>query len=83
MTRDRLYVPRFNAMPDAQVRPFVVAVGTAQLVTVSADGTPDATFLPVLWRVNALVMHLARANGHWRRIVAGAGGLAVVTGPDA
>ena len=80
---DRFYVPRFNTMPDDEVRGFVAAVGTAQLVTVAADGTPDATFLPVLWRGDRLVGHLARANPHWRAIGDGSPGLAVVTGPDA
>jgi len=78
-----LYTPRFNVMDADDVRPFVEAVGTAQLVTVGEDGAPDATFLPVLWEADRLVGHLARANGHWRRIVAGSPALAIVTGPDA
>jgi transcriptional regulator len=78
----QLYVPRFNVMDAADVRPFVAAVATAQLVTVGADGVPDATFLPVLWEGDRLVGHLARANAHWRRIVGGSPALAVVTGPD-
>ncbi|MBI4900132.1 MAG: FMN-binding negative transcriptional regulator [Actinobacteria bacterium] len=65
------------------VRPFVEAVATAQLVTVGEDGVPDATFLPVLWEGDRLVGHLARANAHWRRIVDGSPALAIVTGPDA
>jgi transcriptional regulator len=80
---DRLYVPRFNTMPDDDVRDFVAAIATAQLVTVADDGTPDATFLPVLWHGERLVGHVARANPHWKRIVDGSPGLAVVTGPDA
>ena len=80
---DRFYVPRSNAMPADQVRGFVDEVGTAQLVTVAADGVPDATFLPVLWRGDRLVGHLARANPHWRAIGDGLPGLAVVQGPDA
>ena len=80
---DRMYVPRFNVMPEGDVRDFVAAVGSAQLVTVDADGVPDATLLPVLWRGDRLVGHLARANGQWQRIVDGAPGLAVVTGPEA
>jgi transcriptional regulator len=67
--------------PD-DVRPFVEAVATAQLVTVGADGVPDATVLPVLWEGERLVGHLARANAHWRRIVTEAPALAIVTGPD-
>ncbi|CUR61875.1 Transcription antitermination factor NusB [metagenome] len=78
----QLYVPRFNVMDADDVRPFVGAVATAQLVTVGADGTPDATFLPVLWEDDRLVGHLARANPHWRRIVDGSPALAIVTGPD-
>ena len=80
---DRMYVPRFNVMPDDEVREFVAGVGTAQLVTVAADGTPEATFLPVLWRDDRLVGHVARANRHWRSIIDGSPGLAVVLGPDA
>ena len=78
----RLYVPRFNTMAPEDVRPFVGAVATAQLVTVGDDGLPDATFLPVLWEGDRLVGHLARANTHWRRIVDGSPALAIVTGPD-
>ena len=78
-----LYVPRLNLMDPDEVRPFVDAVATAQLVTVGEDGVPDATFLPVLWEGDRLVGHLARANGHWRRIVDGSSALAIVTGPDA
>ena len=82
----RLYVPHFNAMPDDPdhtVRAFVAAVGTAQVVTVGEDGTPDATLLPVLWDGDRLVGHFARANRHWQRIADGSAALAVVTGPDA
>ncbi len=79
----RLYVPRFNTMPEDDMRGFVAAVGTAHLVTVAADGTPDATFLPILWQGDRLVGHVARANPHWKAVVDGAGSLAVVTGPDA
>lgn len=79
----QLYVPRFNVMEADDVRPFVEAVATAQLVTVGEDGLPDATFLPVLWEGDRLVGHLARANVHWRRIVDGSPALAIVTGPDA
>ncbi|MBD3946584.1 FMN-binding negative transcriptional regulator [Nocardioides ganghwensis] len=82
MPDPQLYVPRLNVMDPDDVRPFVAAVGTAQLVTVGEDGTPDATFLPVLWEGDRLVGHLARANAHWRRIVGGSPALAIVTGPD-
>lgn len=77
-----LYIPHFNRMDPDDVRPFVADVGTATWVTVGADGHPDATFLPVLWRGDTLVGHLARANHHWRRMVEGSDGLAVVAGAD-
>jgi transcriptional regulator len=82
VTDASLYVPRFNVMDPDDVRPFVEAVATAQLVTVGEDGVPDATFLPVLWEGDRLVGHLARANAHWRRIVDGSPALAIVTGSD-
>ena len=82
-TDAQLYVPRFNVMAPDDVRPFVDAVATAQLITVGDDGLPDATFIPVLWEGDRLVGHLARANAHWRRIVTDSPALAVVTGPDA
>lgn len=82
MPDPQLYVPRHNVMDADDVRPFVAAVATAQLVTVGEDGSPDATFLPVLWEGDRLVGHLARANGHWRRIVDGSPALAIVTGTD-
>lgn len=82
MPDPQLYVPRFNLMDPEDVRPFVHAVGTAQLVTVGEDGAPDATFLPVLWEGDRLVGHLARANTHWCRIIEGSPALAIVTGPD-
>ncbi len=79
-----MYVPHFNALDDeAEIRALVAAVGTADLVTVAADGFPVATLLPVLWEDARLVMHLARANPQWRALADGAPALAVVTGPDA
>lgn len=83
VTEHQLYVPHFNVMAPDDVRPFVEAVATAQLITVGADGLPDATFLPVLWEGDRLVGHVARANPHWRRIVTDSPALAIVTGADA
>jgi transcriptional regulator len=79
-----MYVPRFNALDDAdELRALVDSVGSAQLVTVGADGYPLATLLPVIWDDSRLVMHMARANQHWKAIADGAPALAVVTGPEA
>jgi len=80
---DRLYVPRFNAVDHDEALRLVATVATAQMVTVAQDGTPDATFMPVLMRDGELIGHVARANPHWKRIVDGSPALAVVTGPDA
>ena len=83
MPEPTLYTPAANRMPADDVRGFVAAVGVAHLVTVGADGVPDATYLPVLWDRDRLVGHLARANAHWRRVVDGSPALVVVTGRDA
>lgn len=78
-----MYTPRFNAVADeAEVRRMVAAVGSAQLVSTGPDGYPAATLLPVVWRDDVVVAHLARANDHWQRLD-GAPVLLVVTGPDA
>jgi transcriptional regulator len=80
-----MYIPPYNAMGDAELRPLVDAVGSAELVTVGTDGFPLATRLPVLWDDDRdrLVLHMAVANPHWRTITDGAPALAVVTGPEA
>jgi transcriptional regulator len=79
-----VYVPRFNALDDGdEIRRLVTSVGSAQLVTVAADGYPAATLLPVVWDEDRLVLHMARANEHWKVIEPGAPALAVVTGPEA
>jgi transcriptional regulator len=82
-----LYVPRPFAVPDDDdhrvARDLVAAVHVGQLVTVGPDGVPDATLLPVLWADDEVVVHLARANEHWRRVLDGSPGLIVVTAPDA
>lgn len=79
-----MYVPHHFAMTDrAEAEALVAAVHVGHLVTVGANGAPDATLLPVLWEGDEVVVHVARANEHWRRIVDGSPGLVVVTGPDA
>jgi transcriptional regulator len=64
-----MYVPRFNALDDDQaVRAMVRSVGAGELITVGEDGYPLATRLPVVWEGDRLVMHIARANPHWRSV---------------
>jgi transcriptional regulator len=78
-----MYVPRFNTMDEAELPRLVAAVGSAELITVDPDGYPSATLLPVIWDEDRLVFHMARANQHWKAIVAGGPALAVVAGPQA
>ena len=79
-----MYVPHHFALEDLdEIRELVRAVHVGQLITVGPDGVPDATLLPVLWDRDEVVVHLARANEHWRRITTGSVGLMVVTGSDA
>ena len=79
-----MYVPRFNALDDQDaIRAVVRAVGAGELVTVGADGYPLATRLPVVWEGDRLVLHMARANPHWRSVPADADVPALVVVTDA
>jgi transcriptional regulator len=81
-----VYVPHFNAMADpADIRAFVESIGSAEIVTVSSDGTPLATLLPILWGPDnrTVIAHMARANPHWREISDDSPCLAIVAGPQA
>ncbi len=81
-----MYIPHFNAMDDPdEIRAFVESVGSAEIVTVGADGTPVATLLPILWSADGatVIAHMARANPHWREIADGSPCLAIVAGPQA
>lgn len=79
-----MYVPRHFAVEDpAAVDAFLVAHPAGQLVTVGPDGIPDATLVPYVRDGERVLVHLARANEHWRRIGEDAPGLLVVSGADA
>ena len=79
-----MYVPHFNALDDEQaIRRMVAEIGSAQLVTTGPDGYPWATLLPVVWRGDTVIAHLARANEHWKAIGPDEPALLVVTGPQA
>ena len=81
-----VYVPHFNALDDlTEIQALVLRVGSAQLVTSGPDGYPMASMLPVIWDPagNRLVMHMAKANQHWKAIGPDTPALAVVTGPEA
>jgi transcriptional regulator len=79
-----MYVPHFNALDDEPaIRRMVAEIGSGQLVTTGADGYPLASLLPVVWRGDTVIAHLARANPHWKAIGADQPALLVVTGPQA
>ncbi len=79
-----MYVPRFNAVDDeAEIRAFVAAAASAELVTVAADGFPVATLVPILWEDDRVVAHLARANPQWQDLAPDAPALLVVGGAQA
>jgi transcriptional regulator len=79
-----MYVPHFNALDDEPaIRAMVAGIGSAQLITTGPDGYPLATLLPVVWRGDTVIAHLARANEHWRAIGDRQPALLVVTGPQA
>ena len=79
-----MYVPHFNALDDVvAIRRMVEEIGSAQLVSIGPDGYPLATLLPIVWRGDTVIAHLARANPHWRSIGADEPVLLLVTGPQA
>lgn len=79
-----MYVPPLHAVDDeAQLRAMVAAFGAAELVTVGEDGYPLATLLPLIWEGDRVVLHMARANEHWRAITPDSPALLVCGGPQA
>src|SRR3546814_1154755 len=78
-----MWMQPFNVMDESEVRGFVEAIGALDLVTVGQDGFPLATRLPLVWRDDRLILHMAIANPHWRSIADGSPALGLVTGPEA
>lgn len=79
-----MYTPPFNVVPDDDaVRLMVAAHRSGWLVTVGGDGLPAATLLPLMWRGDRVVAHMAKANPQWRDIVDDAPALVVVGGAEA
>ncbi len=85
-----MYVPRHFAVEEQEaIEAFLAAHPSGQLVTVGPDGVPDVTLVPYLRDRDRgsdrdrVLVHLARANDHWRRITSGSPALFVVTGADA
>lgn len=79
-----MYTPPFNRIEDEnRIREFVAGVQTAWLVTAGEDSVPAATLLPIIWRDDTVLAHMAVANPHWRAIRPHMPALLIVTGPDA
>ncbi|GAB2455226.1 FMN-binding negative transcriptional regulator [Jatrophihabitans fulvus] len=78
-----MYTPAFNRVDDEDaLRDFVRQVGSAWLVTADGNGLPQATLLPIVWRGDTVVAHLAVANDHWRAIGDGRPALLIVGGDE-
>ena len=78
-----MYTPPFTAVDEDHARAIVTDVASGWLVTATGDGPPEATLMPILWRGDRIIAHMAKANPHWRHIHDGAPGLIIVTGPEA
>ena len=64
-----MYIPSFNAVDDeSTIRAMVAGISTAELITTGTDGYPLSTLLPIIWRQDTVIAHMARANPHWRQI---------------
>jgi transcriptional regulator len=79
-----VYTPPFNRAEDPQeLRRLVAEARVGWLVTSRDHEAPSATFLPVIWREERVIAHMAKANPHWREIGTDTPALIIVTGPDA
>jgi transcriptional regulator len=78
-----VYVPHFNVMADEAVAGFLDGIGAAELTTIGPDGYPESTLMPFVRDGERLLMHLARANPHWKSIEPGTPALAMVSGAQA
>lgn len=79
-----MYTPPFNSAEDEDdVRALVADARAGWLVTNGQDAAPSATYLPILWRDDRVIAHVAKANPHWREIAPDTPALVIVTGPDA
>jgi transcriptional regulator len=79
-----MYTPSFNRIDDeAEIRRFVAAAGSAEVVTVSPDGLPVATLLPIMWDGGTVIAHMAKANPQWKDITPDSPALLICSGPEA
>ena len=87
-----MYIPRHFALEDLdEIAKLVEAVGSADVVTVAADGSPETSLLPVLWdrtptenaAYGRLIAHAAIMNEQFVHVSEGARALAIVRGEQA
>lgn len=84
-----MYIPKqFEVTELSEIKKFVSARSTADLVTVQSDGQPISTLMPVLWlegnnEYGKLIMHMSRANQQWKSIQPNQKALAIVHGIEA
>lgn len=87
-----MYIPPINKVDDwEEIVRFVASVRAADLVTVSPEGLPVATLMPMVWEdafpdamsYGRVVMHMARGNDQWKSITPGTQGLAILHGAQA
>ena len=87
-----MYIPRHFALEDVEeIASLVAQVGTADIVTVAEDGSPESSLLPVLWDrtptqqapFGRLIAHAAIMNEQFVRVSNGARALAIVRGGQA
>ena len=78
-----MYLPRVNQMAEAEITGFLDAIGAAEVITQGPDGYPVATLLPFVREDGRLLLHMARANQHWRSITPDSPALAIVAGAQA
>ncbi|MGO1667351.1 FMN-binding negative transcriptional regulator [Flaviflexus sp.] len=58
--------PHYFTLDREPALEFVKEQGAGTLVTARADGTIDATVMPIVFRGDNLIMHMARFNDHWK-----------------
>lgn len=78
-----MYLSPFTTMTDrAEMAAMVESAGVGTVVTVGADGLPQATLLPVLWEDDRILAHAAKANPQFAAAADGRPVLIVVNGPN-
>jgi len=87
-----VYIPRHFALEDLdEIEALVASVGSADVVTVAPDGSPETSLLPVLWdrtpsergSYGRLIAHAAIMNEQFAHISDGVRALAIVRGGQA